>query len=79
MAQKRFNTETALVFGDDTERVNVIPESGASYNISYWTGAEWVIDDKSPLTVPASFLVQTTRVKIEPIGGFVAVTGKGSF
>lgn len=79
MAQKRFDAETEFAFNEITDRINIIPESGVSYNISYWTGAEWVIDDKSPLTVPASFLVQTTRVKIEPTGGFVAVTGKGSF
>lgn len=79
MSKYRFNETKEFAFGDLTGSINVIPESGASFNVSYWTGSEWVLDEKSPVSNPANFIIQSTNVKIEPLSGFVFVTGAGTF
>ena len=79
MAQKRFNTKTEFSFSDMTESVNIIPESGVTFNVSYWTGSAWTPDDLNPRSTPSQVAVQATRVQVDPTGGYVAVVGKGDF
>ena len=79
MAQLRFNTAKEISFTDLTEYVNIIPEAGVTFDVSYWSGTEWIADDKSPMSSPQRIAVQSTRTQIVPTGGFVGVFGKGDF
>lgn len=77
MSIKRFNTETEFAFNELIESVNILPEVGVTFNVSYWTGAAWSADGNNPHSAPVNALVQATKIKIEPIGGYVAVASKG--
>lgn len=79
MPSYRFNTAREFGFRDDTESVNIVPQAGASYTVSYGEGDSFVDDDMGVQTVPNRVYVQSTVVKITPVDGFVTVTGAGSF
>jgi len=79
MAQKRFNTTTEIALNEGTLSVNIIPEVGVTFNVSYWTGFAWFPDDSNPQSGAVNAAVQCTKIKVEPIGGHVAVVGKGDF
>lgn len=79
MTTKRFNTEQVIGFNDTTESVNIVPASGVSFTVSYKEGDSFVEDDAGSQTAPIRVYVQNTVVKITPTGGFVTVTGAGSF
>lgn len=73
----RFNQELVLPLGDENITINVLPESGVSVAVSYWTGAEYVDDPSSPVTNPVAIQSSSTVVRLVPSGGYAAVTGKG--
>lgn len=77
MAINRFNTATEFAFYETTESVNILPETGVTFNVSYWTGEAWSADGNNPYSAPVNALIQATKIKIEPIGGYVAVASKG--
>lgn len=79
MSLKRINTATVFEFGIGTESVNIIPESGVSYIVSYGSGGEFIDDDVGPQTITNRVFVQNTKVRITPTGGFVTISGLGVF
>lgn len=79
MANVRINSEKVFSFVLGTESVNIIPESGVSFTLSYESGAEFVPDELGVQTVPIRVCVHNTVVKITPTGGFLTITGAGSF
>lgn len=79
MSVKRINTATVFEFGIETESVNIVPESGVSYIVAYGSGSEFVEDDAGAQTIPNRVFVQNTKARITPTGGFVTISGLGSF
>ena len=79
MAHKRFDVTTVIALNELTESVNLIPDVGVTFNISYWTGESWFPDASNPQSEAVNALVQCTKIQVEPIGGFVQVVGKGDF
>ena len=75
MAEKHISQITDFSFGESTETINVIPESGVTFNIYYGSGTNWIADDNNPRNKPTVVTVRCTRVRIEPIGGSVTITG----
>lgn len=79
MAKHVINSEQVFRFGLGTESVNIIPDAGASYTVSYESSIGFTDDDAGAQTVPNRVFVQNTVVKITPTGGFVTITGPGTF
>lgn len=79
MSSKRFNQESVIAFGDETESVNIIPEAGVTYTVAYKSGDSYTDDDAGSQSTPTRVFVQNTVVRVTPVGGYVTVNGVGPF
>lgn len=67
----RYTALKEFAFGSLVESRSVIPDSGTSLAVEFWSGTEWVADSASPTTAPTTIFTRNMRVRLTPsVGGF---------
>lgn len=56
-------------YGNWFDAVTVIPESGVSVSVEYYSGQDWIADPESPISTPKAVFVNNMRVRFTPTGG----------
>lgn len=65
----RITSEYTQTYGNFYDYISVIPDSGASVKVEFYTGSQWVDDSQSPLTTPATVFVRNNSLRFTPTGG----------
>lgn len=69
-AQKEFSFATR-------DARNVIPDSGTSITVEFYSGSEWVTDGDSPITEPSQVFARGVSMRLTPdVGGFFIDEGE---
>lgn len=71
----RYDDQAVFIFPPGAGNVSVIPDAGTSVTVEVSNGltgeAEWVLDDKSPITTPTPILCGGIKLRLTPdIGGY---------
>lgn len=67
----RYSEIKEFSFGTLSDYRAVVPDSGTSLKVEFWSGVNWVEDSKSPITKPEKFFSRNQQVRITPdAGGF---------
>lgn len=67
----RYTEESEFVFNGIKDYRVIIPDSGTSVAVEFWTGSEWATDSGSPVTTPDKIFCPNVRVRLTPdTGGF---------
>lgn len=65
----RYTTPKEFSFSKLQEYRSIIPDSGASVAVEFWSGSEWVADANSPMTSPDKIFALGVQVRLTPTGG----------
>lgn len=65
----RYTVATDFIFGSGYDYRSIVPDAGASLDVKFWSGAQWVADPKSPITSPSLIFARNNNVRITPAGG----------
>lgn len=67
----RYTAQKEFVFGvGKTERA-VVPDTGTTVTVEYWSGSTWTADSASPISDPSKIYTSGVNVRLTPsAGGF---------
>lgn len=67
----RYTSQQEFAFGALVDLRAIIPDTGTSVTVEFWTGTEWVIDSQSPITSPDQVFTRGVNMRLTPdIGGY---------
>jgi predicted Rdx family selenoprotein len=66
----KINSEYLETYGNEFDYISVIPATGTSVKIEFWSGSDFVEDPKSPITEAEKVFVRNTSVRFTPSGGY---------
>lgn len=66
----KINSEHSETYGNEFDYISVIPSSGVSVKVEFWSGSEYVEDPNSPILETEKVFVRNTSVRFTPTGGY---------
>ena len=67
----RYEAEITLSPIGNIEYRSIVPDSGTSVTVEFYSGAEWVEDSQSPITTPNTVFCRGLSMRLTPdTGGF---------
>lgn len=64
-----YTTQKEISFGEAYDYSGIIPDAGASVQIEFWNGNEWVIGADSPVTFDNMIYTRNNRIRFTPTNG----------
>ena len=69
------SSEYSKTYGNEFDHISVIPSSGVSVKVEFWSGSEFIEDPRSPIMQAERVFVRNTSVRFTPIGGYCWIGG----
>lgn len=65
----RYTEQKEFSFGSNADYSAIIPDSGASVQIEFWNGDQYIESSGSPVTTDDLIFTRNMRVRLTPAGG----------
>lgn len=65
----KITAQYTKTYGNYFDDISVIPDTGVSVQVEYYTGDAWVTDSQSPIIEAGTVFVRNSTVRLTPTGG----------